>query len=68
MELTWELDLFQAEDAPGIVELYREVYGDNYPVKAVYDPAEIIRQDTCGESWRAVARSTDGEVVGHVAF
>ena len=68
MELTWELDLFQADDAPGIVELYREVYGDNYPVKAVYDPAEIIRQDTCGESWRAVARSADGEVVGHVAF
>ena len=57
MDLTWELDLFQAADAPGVVELYREVYGDNYPVKAVYDPAEIIRQDVCGESWRAVARA-----------
>ena len=68
MDLTWELDLFQAADAPGIVELYREVYGDNYPVKAVYDPAEIIRQDVCGESWRAVARAAGGEVVGHVAF
>ncbi len=68
MDLTWELDLFQAADAPGVVELYREVYGDNYPVKAVYDPAEIIRQDVCGESWRAVARAAGGEVVGHVAF
>ena len=68
MELTWELDLFRAADAEGIVDLYREVYGDNYPVKTVYDPAEIIRQDACGECWRAVARSAEGEVVGHVAF
>lgn len=66
--MTWKLDLFQAADAPGIVELYHEVYGDDYPVKTVYDPAEIIRQDECGESWRAVARAAGGEVVGHVAF
>ena len=68
MELSWKLDLFQPADAPGIVTLYREVYGDNYPVKAVYEPQEIIRQEELGECWRAVARTGGGEVVGHVAF
>ena len=68
MEPTWELDLFQPSDAVGIVDLYREIYGDNYPVKAVYEPMEIIRQDEQGECWRAVARGASGEVIGHVAF
>lgn len=68
MALTWVLDLFQPSDAAGIVDLYREVYGENYPVKAAYDPQELIRQQEAGEAWRAVARSAAGEVIGHVAF
>ncbi|MHC1760961.1 MAG: hypothetical protein AB9917_15945 [Negativicutes bacterium] len=68
MAPTWELDLFQPTDAAGIVDLYREIYGDNYPVKTVYDPLEIIRQNEQGECWRAVARGASGEVIGHVAF
>ena len=68
MELSWKLDLFQPADAPGIVTLYREVYGDKYPVKAVYEPQEIIRQEELGECWRAVARTGGGEVVAMWPF
>ena len=68
MELNWRLDLFRPADAAGVVALYRQVYGDNYPVKAVYEPQEIIRQEERGDCWRAVARTEGGEVVGHVAF
>ena len=68
MALTWELDLFRSRDAEGVVELYRAVYGDNYPVKAVYDPQALIRQEDAGEAWRAVVRAEVGSVVGHVSF
>ena len=62
------IDQFRPSDAVGIVALYRDVYGDEYPVKSVYDPAEIIRQTEAGETYRAVARNTAGEVVGHFAL
>ena len=68
MNLTWNLDIFRPEDAEGIVKLYRAVYGEDYPVKAVYDPQQLIRQNEAGEAWRVVARSSNGEVIGHVAF
>jgi len=68
MELAWKLDLFQPQDAEGVVELYRAVYGENYPVQAVYDPSALILQAETGEAWRAIARAEDGSVIGHVAF
>lgn len=66
-QLPWVIDDFKAEDAEGTVALYYEVYGDQYPVKAVYDPQELIRQSS-GEAYRVVARTTAGEVVGHIAL
>lgn len=68
MELTWKLDLFRPQDAGGVVELYREVYGENYPVRTVYDPQALIRQEETGEARRVVARAPDGSVIGHTAF
>ncbi|HWR29025.1 MAG TPA: AMP-binding protein [Negativicutes bacterium] len=68
MPLTWDIDLFRESDAAGIVKLYRAVYGDNYPVKTVYDSQALIRQEAEGDAWRMVARTSDGAVIGHVAF
>ena len=64
----YQIDQFRPSDAAGIVALYRNIYGDEYPVKSVYDPAAIIRQTETGETYRAVARNTAGEVVGHFAL
>ena len=67
VESPWVIDVFNAENAEGVVELYRRIYGDHYPVKAVYDPKELIRQCS-GDAYRLVARTVDGEVVGHIAL
>lgn len=66
-ESPWVIDIFKSKDAEGVVELYRKIYGEHYPVKAVYDPQELIRQ-SCGDAYRLVARKVDGEVVGHIAL
>ncbi len=68
MEQAWEIDAFRPQDASGVTELYRAVYGENYPVRTVYDPEAKVRQEEAKEAWRMVARTPDGAVVGHVAF
>ena len=62
-----EVRLMQAADAAGVVELYKTVYGNDYPVKTVYDPAAIIEQQNNGEMYRIIARSGD-KVVGQTAL
>ena len=68
MERTWTMDRFRPQDAAGVVALYRAVYGENYPVKAVYDPQALIHQEDTGEARRVVARTAAGDVIGHTAF
>jgi len=53
----WEIDMFCPKDAPGLVELYRAVYGDDYPVETVYEPEKIIRESQNGDSYRVIART-----------
>ncbi len=67
-EQSWEIDVFRPADAAGVVALYRAVYGENYPMREVYDPQTLIRQGETGEAYRVVVRTTAGEVVGHMAF
>ncbi len=55
------------EDAPGVVELYRSVYGDEYPIKAVYDVNSIIEQQQKGDMIRIIAVTGEGRVIGQVA-
>lgn len=67
-ERSWEIDIFRPADAAGVVALYRAVYGENYPVREVYDPQALIRQGDTGEAYRVVVRNAAAEVVGHIAF
>ena len=62
-----EIRLMQDVDAAGVVELYKTVYGNEYPVKTVYDPAAVIEQQNNGEMYRIIARSGD-KVVGQTAL
>ena len=64
----WQINLFRPEDAPGVISLYRSVYGDDYPVKTVYDPAHLRQEMERGDVYRIVARSAADEVIGHIAF
>jgi len=66
-EQALDIRMMLPEDAPGVVELYRSVYGNEYPVKAVYDVDGIIEQQRSGDMIRIVAVNKMGRVLGQVA-
>ena len=63
-----EIDFFRAEDAPGIAGLFREVYGEGYPIRTYYLPGPVDRGDAAGHIISSVARTPTGQVVGHDAL
>ncbi|MBI4800549.1 MAG: hypothetical protein HY794_17815 [Desulfarculus sp.] len=63
-----EIDLFRAEDAPGVAALFKAVYGDDYPVKTYYDAELLARENAQGRIISSVVRTPRGEVVGHNAL
>ena len=64
----WAIDFFKPADASGVADLFRSVYGDDYHVKSVYDPEQLIAEQQSGKTYRAVARTAGGEIIGHTAF
>jgi hypothetical protein len=63
-----EIDFFRIEDALGIARLFREVYGEGYPIRAYYLPDQLIEENAAGRIISSVARTQTGEVVGHDAL
>ena len=63
-----EIDFFRIEDAPGIARLFREVYGEGYPIRAYYLPDQLVEENAAGRIISCVARTSSGEVVGHNAL
>jgi hypothetical protein len=63
-----EIDFFRAEDAPGIARLFRQVYGEGYPIRTYYLPDQIIEENATGHIISCVARTPAGEVIGHNAL
>lgn len=62
------VDSFRPEDAPGVVRLFRAVYGDSYPIRTYLDEKLLIAENGAGRTISSVARTARGEVVGHSAF
>ena len=62
------VDFFRPQDAEGVVGCFKAVYGDGYPVRVYYDPAELIAANADKRIISSVARTTGGEVVGHNAM
>ena len=63
-----EIDFFRIEDAPGIARLFRQVYGEGYPIRIYYLPDQLIEENAAGRVISCVARTAAGEVVGHNAL
>jgi hypothetical protein len=57
------VDQFRPEDAPGVTECFRKVYGEDYPIKIFYQPDELIKANRTGEYYTIVARTSTGHVV-----
>ena len=62
------IDFFRTEDAPGIARLFRQVYGEEYPIRTYYLPDRLIEENAAGRIISCVARTPAGEVVGHNAL
>ena len=62
------IDAFRPEDAPGIARLFKEVYGDAYPVTLVYDPIGLTEAFRKGDNIPLVARTAKGDIIGHEAY
>ncbi len=61
---SYKMDVFCPEDAAGIVNLFRAVYGDGYPVRMFYDEKALTEANTTGKCFSLVARTPKGDVVG----
>jgi hypothetical protein len=61
-----EVDFFRPADAKGIVELFRAVYGEGYPIKLFYDEKALTEANSEGQYYSIVARTTSGKVLGVV--
>jgi hypothetical protein len=62
---TLTVDLFKAEDAENVTKLFREVYGEGYPAKVVYNPEQIIAAFENRDNIPIVVRTPDNRVVGY---
>ena len=60
----FEVGPFRPADAPGIVQLFRSVYGEGYPIRVFYDKKKLTEANAAGEYYSIVARTPDGRVVG----
>jgi hypothetical protein len=63
-EKTYEVGLFRREDAEGIVNLFKEVYGDEYPIRLFYDTDAITEANAKGDYYSITARTPEGKVIG----
>ena len=59
-----EVAPFRPEDAEGVARLYFAVYGENFPLDYVYDPASIAAANAGPDLYQYVARTPSGDVVG----
>ncbi|HOI75973.1 MAG TPA: hypothetical protein PLO63_17700 [Syntrophales bacterium] len=64
-ENIFEVRLMKPEDADGTVALYRATYGDAYPIREIYDPRALLRQQETGAMYHVVCREKQGPVAGH---
>lgn len=60
----FEIGTFRPEDADGIVDLFRSVYGERYPIRLFYDPLAITAANREGRYYSICARTLSGEIVG----
>ncbi len=64
----WTVHRFRPQDAPGVIDLFRSVYGDKYPVPTYLEPELLARENREGRVISSVATTPSGAVVGHHAL
>jgi hypothetical protein len=65
---TWTVDSFRPEDALGVTDLFKLVYGEGYPIRTFVDPAVLTAENLARRTISSVIRTAKGEVIGHNAL
>lgn len=60
----FRIEPFVPGDAEDIAVCYRDIYGDSFPLRYVYDPGQIIARFDGKNHLALVARTRDGEFAG----
>jgi len=63
-----EIGPFRPEDAEGVARLYFAIYGENFPLDYVYDPAQVAAANAGPDLYQHVARTPAGDVIGITAL
>ncbi|MDD3249818.1 MAG: hypothetical protein PHF23_05575 [Smithellaceae bacterium] len=61
----YQVRLMRDADAPGVVALYRAIYGEHYPIKEMYDADYIIKQQEAEMMYRVIVADAAGNILGH---
>jgi hypothetical protein len=64
----YKIRLMRDSEALAVVDLYRAVYGDHFPIKEMYDPDFIVKQQEAGLMYRVVAVDASEKVLAHHAM
>lgn len=64
----YRIDVFKPSDAEGVARLFREVYGDGYPMKMVYDPDQLVAAFQNADYIPILARTPDNRIIGYTAL
>jgi hypothetical protein len=67
-ERSYSIGMFTPGDAGGVTRLFREVYGDGYPLPIVYEPDKLVAAFQAGEYIPIIAATPDNRVVGFTAL
>jgi hypothetical protein len=62
-ERSWTVEMFKPEDALGVVDLYRAIYGENFPKQEVYRAEWHLEQARTHDTYRIVARTNEGTII-----
>lgn len=62
--LEYTVEFFKPEHAQGIGDLFRAVYGEEYPIRVFYSPDELTAANRSGDYISVVACDSDGRVIG----
>ena len=64
----WQIDLFRPEDAAGVADLFRAVYGVDYPIRTYVEPELLKKENAAQRVISSVARTPNGDIIGHNAL
>jgi hypothetical protein len=62
------IERFTPEFAEGVVNCFKQVYGEGYPIDTYIDPEKLIEENNAKRVISIITRTVNNEVVGHLSL